>query len=644
MSIPLVALQGVVPPPQESPVETYGKVLQIKSLQMQQQAQQLQLEEAKRQQQDQETFRQAFMEAGGDFSKAIQLATSRGVSPTTTEKLLQAHAERVRNVALATETELKNMGASIDVTARSLKAVKDSPVEFRPKIYAQQRYALGQAGVDVSQLPPTYPGDDHLPIFDASIGMSSALLKEGLDARRAAAGEKQAQTAEQRLTVETPGITAKGEISAQQAAMTPEEREMLSATETSLATLAAKGNQTAKRALTLLQQSKAATAGAEAAAKMRGEMSAMAGIAGGTALGASAVTPGQVNEGFLKGLSPAISNQIKALAEGRMQFAGSFALRSPYWQNMIALVSQYDPSFDATQWAVRTQVRQDFTKGKAAANIRSLNTAIGHLDSLKTAAAGLENASMPLWNRIANYGFTQAGDPRVVRFNTAANAVAGEAATVFKGTSGTDQEIRTWHDQLNASQSPAQMNASINQIIELLASRMDALDSQWQTGMKRARDFRLLNDKSVGILKKMGKKDVVDRDLTTSPAATSTSTTMVPGAAPRGLIESGNIDITRRPSVPNPQTGGRSSVWSMSVGTDKGEVLIPRVSDDGRILTEEQAVEQYKRTGHHLGIFDTPENATAYARSLHEDQASRLPGTKSIQTADDYLNKLRGQQ
>lgn len=61
----------------------------------------------------------------------------------------------------------------------------------------------------------------------------------------------------------------------------------------------------------------------------------------------------------------------------------------------------------------------------------------------------------------------------------------------------------------------------------------------------------------------------------------------------------------------------------MSIGTDAGEVLIPTVSDDGRVLSEEQAIDQYRRTDRHLGVFDTPDAATAYAQSLHVDQARR---------------------
>jgi hypothetical protein len=88
---------------------------------------------------------------------------------------------------------------------------------------------------------------------------------------------------------------------------------------------------------------------------------------------------------------------------------------------------------------------------------------------------------------------------------------------------------------------------------------------------------------------------------------------------PAGLIEAGNIDLTARPVVK--QANGKiATVKSASVDVDGKEVLIPTIADDGTELTIDQAEERYRKTGKHLGIFDTPQNATTYGKQLSAEQ------------------------
>jgi hypothetical protein len=104
-----------------------------------------------------------------------------------------------------------------------------------------------------------------------------------------------------------------------------------------------------------------------------------------------------------------------------------------------------------------------------------------------------------------------------------------------------------------------------------------------------------------------------------------------------GLIVPGNIDLTKRPIVRNPN-GTVSTVKSVSFGftvdelSDMGfeiegffpiqilHALVPQVLGR-RVVSQGGARSHFMTSGQHLGIFNTPAAATAYARHLHRWQA-----------------------
>lgn len=253
------------------------------------------------------------------------------------------------------------------------------------------------------------------------------------------------------------------------------------------------------------------------AANIRDNPPAAGGSSGGLLAGPRGA--GLTGDAYLRTVPAAQQDLIKKIANYEMDLSKVTSLRGGEREQIASMVAQYDPTFDMSQYASRTKLRADFNSGKGAQNIRSLNTAIGHLATLKEKAAALENRSIPLWNTIANAAESHTGDPRVVEFTTAANAVEGELASLFKGTGATDAEIRQWRQALNSSQSPEQSTGAINTAIELMHSRLAAIDSQWEQGMGKPRDFKILTDRSRAVLQKMG-VDVSAFD----PESTTTAT------------------------------------------------------------------------------------------------------------------------
>lgn len=211
-------------------------------------------------------------------------------------------------------------------------------------------------------------------------------------------------------------------------------------------------------------------------------------------------------DALLQALPPQIATQVKALAEGRMQFPGGFALKTPYWQQMLSAVSAYDPEFDAINYNSRNKTRADFTSGKSSQQINALNTVIGHLGQLQNAIGGLKNTASPLINSPKNWVNTNVmGDTGQSNFDAIKNSVAAELVRVWRGTGGAEADIQGRLSDLSDSKSPDQLNGVIKEIGDLLRSKIDASTDQYRQGMGVAgRDANFINPKAQQTLRSLG--------------------------------------------------------------------------------------------------------------------------------------------
>ncbi len=172
---------------------------------------------------------------------------------------------------------------------------------------------------------------------------------------------------------------------------------------------------------------------------------------------------------------------VDAIIAGRMQIPTGFALKSPYWQDVIARVAQKDPTFDATKYGARASARRTFASGPEARNVTALNTVIGHLGTLDDAMSALENKDLRLFNTVANRLSLETGHPEVNNFETARQAVSDELMRVFRGSgTASEHEAQRWADTIKASSSPSQLRGNISTIGNLLESRVGALAQQYE--------------------------------------------------------------------------------------------------------------------------------------------------------------------
>lgn len=99
-------------------------------------------------------------------------------------------------------------------------------------------------------------------------------------------------------------------------------------------------------------------------------------------------------------------------------------------------------------------------------------------------------------------------------------------------------------------------------------------------------------------------------------AGTATSYPVRPG------LYKGNIDLSSLPAIQN-EDGTVSTVRSITIEEDGKIIVIPTVVD-GKVVSDEEAIEHYHETGEHLGSFDDAQEADEYAKNLHITEEFRL--------------------
>jgi len=203
-------------------------------------------------------------------------------------------------------------------------------------------------------------------------------------------------------------------------------------------------------------------------------------------------------------LPPAQRSEVKALAEGRLPIS-PYALRSKQMWPLIERTMQYDPNFDASTYQTRVGVRKDFTSGPTSKNLTGINTAIGHIGTLDELGDALNNNDLKKANSLFNTISTETGQPSVNNFNLAKSAVGDELMRTFRQVGASETEANAWKSHFDSANSPEQMKGATKVAVELLNSRINALNDTWKRGMNTDKDFpNIVSPRSKSVLKRMG--------------------------------------------------------------------------------------------------------------------------------------------
>lgn len=223
------------------------------------------------------------------------------------------------------------------------------------------------------------------------------------------------------------------------------------------------------------RHNRAVEAAANPLAALQGANGSMTGTAQ-----AAQQAQGATGEDFLKQLPPQIASEVKAYAEGRRPFPAGFALKSPYFQSLIQMVGQYDPTFDAANYNARSKARTDLTNpnGMGGKTINALNTAIQHAGKLSDLIETLGNTEYPLVNALANPVKTAFGSTKVTNFKAVAPQLAKEIQKAWVGAGGASKDINDLIDSIGKNLGRQQQREALKQFVELAEGKLSTTQTQ----------------------------------------------------------------------------------------------------------------------------------------------------------------------
>ena len=188
-------------------------------------------------------------------------------------------------------------------------------------------------------------------------------------------------------------------------------------------------------------------------------------------------------EGWLtKAVPQQYQNQVRQIGQGRAPLPST--TRGGINAQIASWANQYNPGLDATTFATRKKAATDYApSGIVGKGIISLATLAQHANHLLGDATALDNGNYPDYNGIKNEYDYRTGGSKRTDFNRTRDLVTKELDTLVSGGHATLGETAQIRQNIDAANSPQQIQSAIDGMAKLAQDRLQSLTQQGQVAL-----------------------------------------------------------------------------------------------------------------------------------------------------------------
>jgi len=181
-----------------------------------------------------------------------------------------------------------------------------------------------------------------------------------------------------------------------------------------------------------------------------------------------------------------IRQQAESIYNGDVKMPtgmGANNYRSRAIQDEIQKIAQETGRpFEPNVYDLRMDTEKKFNTSQQGNAVRTMNTAIDHMDSLRQDIKQLPTGQYPLMNDIITKYSRNVGDPRINSYDAMAGIIAAEVTKAIVANGGTGDERQEKEKLLAVRNNPEALRGVLTGYTKLLGSQLHELQTQYEAG------------------------------------------------------------------------------------------------------------------------------------------------------------------